>query len=55
VFDFVARRTSAASSIAGGSSAITGPAWGFRIAPHFYTKSEEVDLLFADIKKGAGG
>ncbi len=33
------------------------PGAGLRIAPHFYTKSEEIDLLFAEIKtirSGAG-
>jgi kynureninase len=31
------------------------PAAGIRIAPHFYTKSEEVDLFFSELKKIRGG
>jgi kynureninase len=31
------------------------PGVGIRIAPHFYTKSEEIDLLFGEIKKIRGG
>ena len=31
------------------------PGAGLRIAPHFYTKREEIDLLFAEIKTIRGG
>jgi len=31
------------------------PGVGIRIAPHFYTKSEEIDLFFAELKKVRGG
>jgi len=31
------------------------PGAGIRIAPHFYTKSEEIDLLFGELKKIRGG
>jgi kynureninase len=31
------------------------PGVGIRIAPHFYTKPEEIELLFAEIKKVRGG
>jgi len=31
------------------------PGVGIRIAPHFYTKPEEIELLFAEIKKIRGG
>jgi len=31
------------------------PGVGIRIAPHFYTKAEEIELLFAEIKKIRGG
>jgi kynureninase len=31
------------------------PTAGIRIAPHFYTKSEEVDLFFSELKKIRGG
>jgi kynureninase len=31
------------------------PAAGIRIAPHFYTKPEEVDLFFSELKKIRGG
>lgn len=31
------------------------PGAGIRIAPHFYTKREEIDLLFAEIKKIRSG
>jgi kynureninase len=31
------------------------PQAGIRIAPHFYTKPEEVDLFFAEVKKIRGG
>jgi kynureninase len=27
------------------------PGAGIRVSPHFYTKDEEIDLLFAEIKK----
>jgi kynureninase len=31
------------------------PTAGIRIAPHFYTKAEEIDLLFTEVKKLRGG
>jgi kynureninase len=31
------------------------PGVGIRIAPHFYTKAEEIDLFFAELKKIRGG
>jgi len=31
------------------------PTAGIRIAPHYYTKAEEIDLLFAEVKKIRGG
>lgn len=31
------------------------PGVGIRIAPHFYTKPEEIDLFFAEVKKLRGG
>lgn len=31
------------------------PAAGIRIAPHFYTKPEEIDLFFTEVKKIRGG
>jgi kynureninase len=31
------------------------PAAGIRIAPHYYTKPEEVDLFFSELKKVRGG
>ena len=31
------------------------PGVGIRIAPHFYTKAEELDLFFAELKKIRGG
>ena len=31
------------------------PGVGIRIAPHFYTKAEEIDLLFGELKKIRGG
>jgi kynureninase len=31
------------------------PGVGIRIAPHFYTKAEEIDLFFAEVKKIRGG
>ena len=31
------------------------PAAGIRIAPHFYTKPEEIDLFFTELKKVRGG
>jgi kynureninase len=31
------------------------PSAGIRIAPHFYTKAEEIDLLFTEVKKLRGG
>ncbi|NVB78721.1 MAG: aminotransferase class V-fold PLP-dependent enzyme [Kofleriaceae bacterium] len=31
------------------------PAAGIRIAPHFYTKPEEIDLFFSELKKVRGG
>jgi len=31
------------------------PGVGIRIAPHFYTKSEEIDLFFGELKKIRGG
>jgi kynureninase len=31
------------------------PQAGIRIAPHFYTKGEEIDLFFAELKKIRGG
>jgi kynureninase len=31
------------------------PGVGIRIAPHFYTKAEEIELLFGEIKKIRGG
>jgi kynureninase len=31
------------------------PGVGLRIAPHFYTKAEEIELLFGEIKKIRGG
>ena len=31
------------------------PGAGIRIAPHFYTKPEEIDLFFAELKKIRGG
>ena len=31
------------------------PGVGIRIAPHFYTKAEEIELFFAEIKKIRGG
>jgi kynureninase len=31
------------------------PAAGIRIAPHFYTKAEEIDLFFTELKKIRGG
>jgi kynureninase len=31
------------------------PGVGIRIAPHFYTKSEEIDLFFGEVKKIRGG
>jgi kynureninase len=31
------------------------PGVGMRIAPHFYTKAEEIDLFFAELKKIRGG
>lgn len=31
------------------------PAAGIRIAPHFYTKPEEIELLFTELKKIRGG
>ena len=30
------------------------PGVGIRIAPHFYTKAEELDLFFAELKKIRG-
>ena len=30
------------------------PGVGIRIAPHFYTKAEEIDLFFAEVKKIRG-
>jgi kynureninase len=31
------------------------PAAGIRIAPHFYTKPDEIDLFFTELKKIRGG
>jgi kynureninase len=31
------------------------PGVGIRVAPHFYTKSEEIELFFAELKKIRGG
>ena len=31
------------------------PGVGLRIAPHFYTKAEEIDLFFGELKKIRGG
>ena len=31
------------------------PGAGIRIAPHFYTKAEEIDLFFGELKKVRGG
>ncbi|HMG23301.1 MAG TPA: hypothetical protein VK607_18330 [Kofleriaceae bacterium] len=31
------------------------PGAGIRIAPHFYTKPEEIDLFFGELKKIRGG
>ena len=31
------------------------PGVGIRIAPHFYTKAEEIDLFFGELKKVRGG
>ena len=30
------------------------PGVGIRIAPHFYTKAEEIDLFFAEVKSIRG-
>ena len=31
------------------------PGAGIRIAPHFYTKAEEIELFFGELKKIRGG